>query len=161
MLFYIFLGILLGQMMGSKGTYNRSSQNRKGSSKRVTKTFTKKFILSKDSPEAITPDNISINVKPTGQKEGAREPNKLILSILWAHFKAYKEGLLRYKRRSPWEIIEDSRLDKSTINNNLHKEWVSFLNEVIDRDLVKWINNPDEVKTRTMEAMKKINTKSA
>lgn len=118
--------------------------------KSTTVTSQRYYRVTKTSPEPLRPENIEVSVSqgnfisPTVENQ----PNFIALALLWAHYQAYQLGILIEDQPSPWEITDT--LDSLTDESNL---WIRFLRTIItDKSWVDWIQDPTEVKNRTLEA---------
>jgi len=125
---------------------------------KVRKSFTT-YISNNDSNRQIKPENININLNPQLRNiQKASEPNFIALTVLWSHFQAMEEGILKENLPAPWEQYkEDKFISNKRIYLIKHKKWKHFLQEIItDKSWTKWINDPEEVRKRSMEAYKKL-----
>lgn len=118
--------------------------------KSTTVTLQRYYKVTKTSPEPLRPENIQVSVSqgsftsPTAENR----PNFIALALLWAHYQAYQLGILAEDLPSPWEIVDTlgSLQDESN-------PWIRFLKTVItDKSWVDWIQDPTEVRHRTLEA---------
>ena len=121
------------------------------SSKSTTVRMQRYYKVTKTSSTPLRPEDIQveINQSDTNQPGNSREPNFLALSVLWAHYQAYQQGILTEKGPSPWEIVGSEALE-----DEYSKAWLRFLQQVIiDKEWVKWIQDPAEVKRRVLAVL--------
>jgi len=123
-------------------------------SNEVTTTFHCKQNIVLESSEPIDPQDISVNIGSDNKSKTTNsQPNFLALAILWAHFEAYEQGVLKVDSPVPWEIIH-TNADLSFPNQEL---WLQFLENIItDASWTNWIQNPLELRKRSIEAYNKI-----
>lgn len=126
------------------------------SKKSTTVTLHRYYKVTKTSPEPLRPKNIEVSVKPGSFTSPTAEnrPNFIALALLWAHYQAYQLGILAEDQPSPWEIIDTlgSLQDESD-------PWIRFLKTMItDKSWVDWIQDPTEVRHRTLGAFAHIQT---
>ncbi|MFW6308423.1 MAG: hypothetical protein ACOC1S_00235 [bacterium] len=151
----IFLFILQdNSSLHNKGKPKTKIQKPPTNKRKFTKTskFEKKFKIKKDTPHKINSGKISATVKPAGDRKQVQltESNYLFLSILWAHFQAYKQGELKMDAPAPWEKIEPIKRNKSSANKN----WGKFLKNIIGnkKDITQWINDVKKLKQKTINS---------
>ncbi len=113
-------------------------------------------IIAIQSDKPIDPSKIKVNIsKGPENNRASPEPNFIPLVVLWAHFVARQFGLLARGRPAPWQLLKDDQENK--INNNTidlsQNSWQNFLSNIItDTSWTQWIQDPEEVKNRTLLA---------
>ncbi|MFP4662010.1 MAG: hypothetical protein ACLFPF_07465 [Halanaerobiales bacterium] len=137
---------------------NSNSNNSNVHNKFKFRKKMKKYI-SLRSPQEIDPEKVKIDIqkKPQERNKSSPTPNFIALTVLWAHYIAVQLGLLKDKLPSPWNIsdeIEDGKMiERSRSLDVSPSKWKDFLGKVItDESWIQWIQNPDEVKQRTLLA---------
>lgn len=115
------------------------------------------FELHSDSEE-IDFDKIDVEINTESKKHKTEqnnlEPDFLSLAILWAHFQACREGKLGEGTLAPWE-----RIDKE--NQYPEKEWLLFLNDILDNNLLEWFQAPEKIKQKSIRAYKQLKSKDS
>ncbi|MEJ6949883.1 hypothetical protein [Natronospora cellulosivora (SeqCode)] len=156
---YLILGILLGTQLPKLINVHKKEEemefaDTQYNNNKIIKTvkFKKQFKITKDSPKMLKPEDISINVGP--KNPGEKKANSHLLSTLWAYFQAYQMGLLEEDNSIPWEGISKERIESSQEEN----PWYSFLSNIVDDELPQWIRNPEEIKKRTIDVCRLINS---
>ena len=155
---YLALGLILGEKMLTNIPRAKKEGKEKAQVAKVRKSFTT-YISNNDSNRQIKPENININLNPQLRNiQKASTPNFIALTVLWSHFQAMEEGILKENLPAPWEQYkEDKFISNKRIYIIKHKKWKHFLQEIItDKSWTKWINDPEEVRKRSMEAYKKL-----
>ena len=155
---YLALGLIMGEKMLTNMPKTKKESKEKAQVAKVRKSFTT-YISNNDSNRQIKPENININLNPQLRNiQKASTPNFIALTVLWSHFQAMEEGILKENLPAPWEQYkEDKFISNKRIYLIKHKKWKHFLQEIItDKSWTKWINDPEEVRKRSMEAYKKL-----
>jgi len=148
----------MGEKMLTNMPKTKKESKEKAQVAKVRKSFTT-YISNNDSNRQIKPENININLNPQLRNiQKASTPNFIALTVLWSHFQAMEEGILKENLPAPWEQYkEDKFISNKRIYLIKHKKWKHFLQEIItDKSWTKWINDPEEVRKRSMEAYKKL-----
>lgn len=160
---YFLAGFIIGKKMSGVSRKKRNYNTRKNKTKnnesdksvqkseeqtekdnkktnvRVRKKMKKYFMLKSNSPQKIDPEKITVNITP--KNKSSPDPNFIALSVLWAHYMAYKMGILKGSKDPPWQDFKSN------------KNWSNFLESMVqDTSWTEWIKKPDEVKKRTILA---------
>ncbi|GAB6098294.1 hypothetical protein JCM16358_01730 [Halanaerocella petrolearia] len=98
------------------------------------------------SDEPIEPDDISVEVEAEGTTSD--EANMIPLSILWAYFQAQERDLITEDEPTPWEDSQGN----SHLSDQEVKEWIQFLDTILTDDWTTWIQDPDEIRQRSIAA---------
>lgn len=137
-----------------KDDLNEKKEKKNKAKVRIKKKMEQIIAIQSDKP--IDPKKIKVNVsKGPERNKASPEPNFIPLTVLWAHFVAKQFGLLDRDRPEPWQILEDDRGNVgSKVSIDLSQNsWQNFLSNVItDTSWTQWIQDPDEVKMRTLMA---------
>lgn len=121
------------------------------SSKATTVRLHRYYNVTKASPTPLKPEDIRVDVRQSHTNGPGRstEPNFLGLAILWAHYEAYRQGLLLEDEPAPWDIVH--------IMEDENHPWLLFLRDVItDPDWVRWIQDPVEIKQRVLSVLEPV-----
>lgn len=137
---------------------NENEPKKKNKTKvRVKKTMEQLIAIKSDKP--IDPEKIKIKVSKDQDRDRASpEPNFIPLTILWAHFVAKQFGLLDGDQPAPWQILDHEDEHKTRIRDIdlSQRSWQDFLSKIItDKGWTRWIQDPDEVRNRTLLAFEK------
>ena len=120
------------------------------SSKSTTIELQRYYRVTKTSPTPLRSEDIHVEVNQTSPMSPAQsdQPNFIALALLWAHYEACRQGSLSEAEGSPWEIADAG--DSFNSDKGL---WITFLRNLItDKTWMNWIQDPVEVKRRTLEA---------
>ncbi|AGB41213.1 hypothetical protein Halha_1267 [Halobacteroides halobius DSM 5150] len=110
-----------------------------------TTTISCQTYLKALSDDPINPEDISVEIEANNS---APELNTAVLAILWAHFQACRQGLLKESEQTPWSQIEKE------------SRWTLFLKEVIkDTSWVEWIEDPIEIREKAKQGYSQIKNK--
>lgn len=163
---FLLLGLIIGshtarttQGTNAVHTEDEKQEKRKNHKniklrKRVKKAF------AVESPEGIDPEQIKVGIQKNIEErnKSSPEPSFIALTILWAHFAARQLGLLRKGMPTPWQLAFTDKKGDEIINGDIdlsNETWKEFLSNIItDRNWVKWIKEPEEVRRRTLLAFR-------
>lgn len=115
---------------------------------RTTTKVKKTFKIKTDSPQKINPQDLKINIA-AGGSDAFEKSNYYFFSILWAHFQAYREGLLKKDAPAPWE--ETRKTDNRTA-----REWMDFIQQMTDQNPRSWASNIKKLKNRALKTARKV-----
>lgn len=162
------LFLLLGLIIGSSTTKTSHStkaihtekedQENKTKHKNIKLRKRVKKAFAVESPEGIDPEQIKVGIQKNIEErnKSSPEPSFIALTILWAHFAARQLGLLQKGMPTPWQLAFTDEKGEKIKNGNIdlsNETWKEFLSNIItDRNWVKWIKEPKEVKRRTLLA---------
>ncbi|MGM0502866.1 MAG: hypothetical protein ACQERJ_10070 [Bacillota bacterium] len=105
----------------------------------------------------IEVDITTSNSTSNQDKQSNGQPNFLALTVLWSYFTACQQGLLSVTETAPWEQIEEVQKDIELQSSKFdYQEWLSFLNQVVDKNWTEWINEPKEIKQRALKAYEQL-----
>jgi len=167
---YLVLGLIIGNQLAQHRTYRKKNENKTSNTNvehqqarnrsgnpqskktfQVRKKIKKYLVINKDSPEPINPDQITVRIKKDKpeRNKASPEPDSTVLALLWSHYKACSLGLLQEEQPAPWERLEQVNAEPENEQN----QWIGFLKKLIrDKSWMKWIKNPEELKSRAIYA---------
>ncbi len=162
---YFMLGIAVckkllkdSSQIKSKVTENNDKKDRGVQVAKTRKTYTT-YIKNEDIGPQVQPGNFRIKIKPDYKNiQETSQPNFLALCVLWSHFQALENNILKENLPAPWEQYEENKF----ISNKKpylikQRKWKRFLEEIIqDKSWVRWINNSGEVRKRSLIAYEKV-----
>ena len=124
---------------------SRKNKKQSSSKKTTTKKFKKKFILEKNTPKNLKPEDIAVNINAAHKKNNS---NYFINAILWAHYQACKQGLLKKNAPAPWEQSQ---------SQNKTDSWSLFLNKIKDEAPTTLLQDIGQLKALCLDIDKNYN----
>ena len=129
----------------------------------ITVRYKSYFTVNTDQATEINPDDIEVDINTNNSNsdpnnQSNKQPNFLVLTVLWACFTACQQEILFLDKPLPWAKIdlnpENIESEKSNFN---YEEWLAFLNNIVDKNWTNWISEPQEIKQRALTAYSQLN----